>query len=823
MNEEISVNTELPVNEKLSAAKDFTSLVAGMSLEEKASLCSGQDYWHTKPVSRLSIPSVMVADGPHGLRRQISERSGEGIGESRQSTCFPAACAVSCSFDRDLLYEMGQALGRECLDQEVSVILGPGVNIKRSPLCGRNFEYYSEDPFAAGEMASALISGIQSQNIGTSLKHFAANSQEKARMVCDSIIDERALREIYLTGFEIAVKSAEPWTLMASYNLVNGTYASENRKLLTDILRSEWGFKGIVMSDWGAVNIREAALAAGLDLEMPPAGGLNDKRIVDAVRNKILPEEILDASVTGLLEMISKTVRNMRPRAEPYTENNRLAEKIALESSVLLKNNGLLPAKKTQKAALIGAFAKEPRYQGSGSSKINPTKVTSALDAFLDKGIDFAYADGYPLKGGRTDSHLLEKAIEAARDKDVVFIFAGLPDEYESEGFDRTHMDLPESHNRLISEVVKVNPNVAVVLFGGAPFLMPWLSSVRSVLMCYLPGQAAGGAVFDLLYGNASPCGKLAETFPVSLSDNPSYPYFGASKTAEFRESIFVGYRYYDAANKPVLFPFGFGLSYSSFEYKNLALSKTDILDSETVTLTMDVENKGSYDAKETVQIYIRPPVSKIFKAKQELKGFSKISLKKGETGSISVTLDKRSFAYYNTNIRDWHVETGSYTILAGASSRDIRMSEVIHVTSTCGAADIPDYHLNAPEYYSLDSKNPVIPRQQFASVYGGQIPSTIPPHKGNYHLNSTLSDLNSSLIGRIFTRQIHRRFEAQYAQEARDDQRRMMEAMFADMPLRALVNFSGGELRFEAIDGLLLMMNGHLFTGLAAYFKGRR
>lgn len=803
--------------------QNFHDLIKNMTLEEKASLCSGQDFWHTKPISRLNIPGIMVTDGPHGLRKQISQKSKEGIGESRKATCFPTACATACSFDRDLMYEMGQALGEECLDQEVSVILGPGVNIKRSPLCGRNFEYISEDPYVAGEMAAALLSGIQSRNIGTSLKHFAANSQEKARMVCDSIIDERTLREIYLTGFEKAVKLAQPWTLMASYNAVNGTYASESKKLLTDILRTEWGFDGVVMSDWGAVNIREAGLAAGLELEMPPSGGLNDQRIVDAVNNGSLSEDVLDTAVIRLLELINKPLGNERPQQEPYQKNNVLARKLALESAVLLKNEGLLPAHESQRVAVIGAFAKTPRYQGSGSSRINPTQVSNAYDAFIRNGIDFVYADGYRLESDETDAVLLDKAKAAARGKDIVFVFAGLPDEYESEGFDRTHMDLPESHNRLISEIAKVNANVAVILYGGSPFVMPWLSAVQSVLMCYLPGQAAGDAAYDLLFGKAVPCGKLAETFPVFLSDNPSYPYFGAAKTAEYRESIFVGYRYYDAANKNVLFPFGFGLSYSTFTYRNLSLSRTEIVDSDTILVTMDVENTGDFDASEIVQIYVQPPESRIFKAKKELKGFAKIALKKGETGRISINLDKRSFAYFNTNIHDWHVESGVYSILAGASSRDIRLSADVHVTSASEGVVVPDYRLQAPAYYSLEGNNLAIPKQQFEYVYGAKMPAVPTAKKGSYHLNSTLSELAGSFVGRILIKKIHQRFEALYADDPRPDEIRMMNAMFADMPLRALVNFSGGELSFDALDGLILMMNGHLFRGYFSFSKGCR
>ncbi len=802
--------------------KDFRELIGMMTLEEKASLCSGLDYWHTKPIERLNIPGILVTDGPHGIRRQPGESGGAGIGQSREATCFPTACTTACSFDRDLLFEMGEALAMECIDQEVSVLLGPGANIKRSPLCGRNFEYISEDPFVTGELAAAIISGIQSKHIGTSLKHFAANSQEKARMVSNSIVDERALREIYLAGFEKAVKKAAPWTLMSSYNLVNGTYAGENKELLTDILRNEWGFDGVVMSDWGAVNERAAALSAGLELEMPPSGGINDRRIAEAVKNGSLSQDILDMAVLRMMDLIFRTKNNQSSAEQLYEKNNELARRIAVESAVLLKNDGMLPASRKQNIAVIGAFARYTRYQGSGSSKINPTQVSSVYDAFTAGGIPFEYADGYQLSEDETDIELLNHAVSVSQGKDIVFIFAGLPEEFESEGFDRTHINLPASQNNLISEVAGVNPNVAVILFGGSPCAMPWISAVKSVLLCYLPGQAAGQAAYDLLFGKAVPCGKLAETFPVFLSDNPSYPYFGGPKNIEYRESIFVGYRYYDASNKEVLFPFGFGLSYSSFAYRNLTLSSKEILDSDTLSVTLDVENTGDYDAREIVQLYVEPPESKIYKAKKELRGFAKINLAKGETGKVSFTLDKRSFAYFNINIQDWHVESGTYKIHAAASSRDIRLTADVDVTSTAGNVSVPDYHRTAPSYYSLENSSLVIPQQQFEAVYGTKMPVPLPVKRGYYHVNSTLSDIRKSFIGRYFANTIHRRFTAQYSADSSPDEMRMMEAMFEDMPLRGIVNFSGGEIGFASLNGLIKIMNGHLISGIMPFIYGR-
>ena len=802
---------------------NIEEIIKILTLEEKASLCSGMDFWHTKPLQRLNIPNIMVADGPHGLRKQASKSGADGLGNSEKSTCFPTASATACAFDPDLMYEMGQALGEECLDQGISVILGPGANIKRSPGCGRNFEYISEDPFVIGKIAGELILGIQSKHVGTSLKHFAANNQEKARMLCDSVIDERALREIYLSGFEAAVKSAKPWTLMCSYNLLNGIYASEHPRLLTEILRKEWGFEGIVMSDWTAVCNRVKGLAAGLELEMPGSGGENDRFIIEAVKNGSLSEEILDQAVRRLLTLIYKGQNEIVKDPSAYERHNSLARKIALASAVLLKNDGLLPANPGQKAAVLGAFAKEARYQGSGSSRINPAYLSNAVDGFKNMGIDYAYADGYKLSGGTPDEAMIHEAVETARGKEIVFIYAGLPDEYESEGFDRDHMDLPDSHNQLISEVVKVNPNVVVILFCGSPVVMPWLPDVKSVLLSYLSGQAGAEASVDLLYGKSVPCGKLAETFPLCHSDNPSYTQFGDKKSVEYRESIYVGYRYYDAANKKVLFPFGFGLSYSSFVYKNLRLSANEMLDSDPLTVTVDVQNTGNYDAKEIVQIYVQAPKSVIFKAPKELKGFAKIDLKKGETGTVTVQLDHRSFAYYNTNIHDWHVESGIYTILAGASSKDIRLSDDVKITSTRPDAKVPDYSVESPAYYHLESDNLMIPQNQFEAMYGAKMRIIEPVVKGTYNLDSAFFELDHGIAGTFFVRQVHRRFMKKYAADPRSDQSRMFEAQFDDMPVRTLVSFTNGALRFDTLEGLLLIMNGHMCKGLMYLWKNRK
>lgn len=785
-----------------------------LTIEEKASLCSGKDFWHTKPIAGKGIPEVLMTDGPHGLRRQDSDTADIGIGGSAPATCFPTACLTACSFDRDLLLEMGEALGNECREQGVQIVLGPGANMKRSPVCGRNFEYFSEDPFLAGELAAAVIRGIESRGIGTSLKHFAANSQEKARFVNNSVIDERALREIYLSAFERAVKKGKPRTLMCSYNKINGVYSSENKKLLTDILRDEWGYEGAVMSDWGAVNDRVQGVAAGLDLEMPYSGPHNDARIADAVWRGTLPEESLNKAAGRMIDLVLNCPSNQSKSETVYRDSHALAARIVRESAVLLKNEGALPASPDLKAAVIGAFAKEPRYQGSGSSRIHPTELPLPYDAFTGLGVHFDYVPGYIASNGDTSDSMIQEAVTAAEGKDIVFIFAGLPDKYESEGFDRNGMDLPESHNRLITEVAKTNPNTVVILFGGAPVLMPWIGMVKSVLLCYLPGQAGADAIVDLLYGKSAPCGKLAETFPMALEENPSYPNFGFSRQCEYRESIFIGYRYYDTAKRPVLFPFGHGISYSEFLYSDLHLDKPSITNHDSVTVTVRVRNTGSYDAAEIVQFYVKPPESKIFKAEKELKEFSKVFLRAGEEKTVSVTLDERAFSYYNTEIKGWHTESGVYRIIAAASSRDIRLDTGLVITSDQNV-NVPDFRSTAPAYYSLGDYEQGIPKEQFEIVFGSKITDPVIPHKGIFDINSTVSEVSTTWAGRLMKKQINKEMAKAYENAGSENEALMMKAMINDLPLRSIALFSDGKVGFDMIEALILVMNGHLLKGI--------
>jgi len=583
---------------------DIKELISQMTLEEKASLCSGKDFWNLKGIERLGIPSIMVTDGPHGLRKKAGDSSDQiGLSDSVPATCFPTASALAATWNRELIYQVGEALGEECREEKVGVILGPGANIKRSPLCGRNFEYFSEDPYLSGEIAKSHINGVQSQGVGTSLKHYAVNNQEYRRMTIDAIVDERALREIYLAGYEIAVKESQPWTMMCAYNKVNGTYCSEHKYLMDDVLRGEWGYKGLVVTDWGAMNERVKGLTAGIELEMPGVNNGNNAMIVAAVTSGELDEAVLDQAVERILKMIFKTEKTL---SEDYQYNRQshhaLARRVAGEGAVLLKNeNNVLPLPKTAKIALLGQFAKTPRYQGAGSSLMNPTQLDNIYDEMtkLVGEENITFAPGYHAKQNEIDSELIREAVGTAQKADAVVVCVGLPDIFEVEGLDRGHMRLPQSHNALIEAVAKAHSKVVVVLSNGSPVEMPWANQIQAILEGYLGGQAGAGAIADILFGEVNPSGKLAETFPIKLEDNPSYHYFpGGPNTIEYRESIYVGYRYFDTAAADVLFPFGHGLSYTTFEYSDLQLSQRTLTDNETLTVTLTVKNTGDVAGK---------------------------------------------------------------------------------------------------------------------------------------------------------------------------------------------------------------------------------
>ena len=626
-------------------------IIEKMSLEQKAKFVSGFDYWHLEEDKNLGLPKIMVTDGPHGLRKQNTDKkasNGIGLGNSVPATCMPPAATSACSWDEELLKKEGEALGEECLAEQVSVLLGPGTNIKRSPVCGRNFEYFSEDPLLAGKMSAGLINGVQSKGIGTSLKHFACNSQEAFRMVVDEVVDERAMREIYLTAFEIAVKESQPWTIMNSYNRINGVYASQNDWLQNKVLRDEWGFKGVVLTDWGASVDRIPGLQCGTDLEMPSSGTLNTQRIIEAVNNGTLDEAVLNERVDNVVDLIVKS----KPALEgKYTydaeEHHKLSQKIAEGSMVLLKNDeNILPLKDGQKVAIIGEMAKAPRFQGAGSSVINPTKLDNAFEELEKLGVKATYAPGYEKGKDEINSNLVSEAVSNAKQADVAVVFVGLTEEFEGEGYDREATYMPNSHNNLVSEIAKANPNTVVVLAGGSVVEMPWINEVKGLLNSGLAGQAGGAAVANILTGAVNPSGKTAETYPLSFSDNPTYGnYPGGPVVSEHKESVYIGYRYYDSAEKDVLFPFGFGLSYTTFEYSDIKLSASDIKDTDTLKVSFKIKNTGSRDGAEVAELYVADKASTIYRPKKELRAFTKVFLKAGEEKEVTLELGKRALS----------------------------------------------------------------------------------------------------------------------------------------------------------------------------------
>ncbi len=752
---------------------DVKALVSQMTLEEKAGLCSGLDFWHTKPVERLGVPSVMVSDGPHGLRKQDQKADHLGANDSIEAVCMPAACATAASFDRDMIQRMGEAIGDSCQHEELSVVLGPAVNIKRSPLCGRNFEYFSEDPYLAGEMSAAFINGVQSRNVGTSIKHFAANNQEHRRMSSSSNADERTLREIYFPAFEIAVKKAQPWTVMCSYNRINGVYTSENPWLLTDVLRKEWGFEGYVVSDWGAVSDRVAGVAAGLDLEMPASGGINDRKIVEAVRTGKLDEKVVDQACERILNINYKYLENAKPDTVWDKEAQHLqAAEIAADCMVLLKNDGILPLSREDDVAFIGEFAAFPRFQGGGSSHIHCFKTTSALQAA--EGMKVTYARGYIVAKDEASDEMIAEAVKAAKAAKVAVVFAGLPDSYESEGYDRTHMAMPACQNKLIEAVAEANPNTVVVLHNGSPVEMPWIGKVKGVLEAYLGGQAVGLATVRVLYGDVNPSGHLAESFPVKLSDNPSYLFYGGeADEADYREGVFIGYRYYDKKDMEVLFPFGYGLSYTTFEYSNLRLSADEITDKDTLTVTVTVKNTGKRAGKTVVQLYVGDKESTVLRPVRELKEFAKVELQSGESKDVTFTLCKRAFAYWNEQLHDWHVESGEFTIEVGQSSREIDVSATVTVNST----------VELPRHYTMDSI--------FMDVM------TDPRAK------EVLKPMLDSIMKALTPNADDQSAQAQEAITAE-----MSMAMLNYMPLRGAMSFGGGVITIEMMQDLLDTLN---------------
>ncbi len=753
---------------------DVKAIVSQMTLEEKAALCSGKDFWNLETPTRLGIPSVMVSDGPCGIRKQADAADHLGLNASVPATSYPTGSCMACSFDRDLFRDSGVTLGHACQAEQLSVLLGPAANIKRSPLCGRNFEYLSEDPYLTGELAASYIDGVQSQNVGVSLKHFAANNQEYHRMSSDSVVDERTLREIYLAGFETAVRRSKPWTVMCSYNRVNGTYASENKRLLTDILRDEWGFDGYVVSDWGATTAdRVKCLEAGMDLEMPGKNAANDKQLVEAVKNGTMDEKVLDTAVERILTVVLKYLDNKKPDTViDFEADHEKARKIAAESMVLLKNDGILPLKKDAKIAFIGEFARTPRFQGGGSSNVNAYKVTSALEAAEQTGLSVAFAPGYAIQTSEPDAAMLAEAAETAKNADVAVVFVGITDAMESEGFDRRTLSMPKNHEALVDAVSKAQKNTVVVVMCGGCITMPWLDDVRGVLYAYLGGEAVGPATLDLLFGDVNPSGKLAESFPKRLEDNPSYLYYlgDEQNKTEYREGVFVGYRYYDKKNMDVLFPFGYGLSYTTFEYSDLKLDKSSMLDTDTLQVTVKIKNTGTVKGKEIVQLYVGMPASRTIRPTKELKGFEKVALEPGEEKTVSFSLSKRAFAYYRTDIADWYVESGEYTIMAAKSSRDIACTAAVQIESTT------------------------------------QI-------KRVYTMNSTVEEILEHPVGRAYIEKMIASTglmpaEGSEGPDLGDGTAEMMETMMREMPLRSLIAFGGANVPEGLGETLLNQLN---------------
>lgn len=751
-------------------------LVSKMTLEEKASLCSGLDFWNTKGIERLGIPSVMVSDGPHGLRKQEEAADHLGMNESIKAVCFPAGCAVAASFDRETAKLLGETLGTECQAENISTILGPAMNIKRSPLCGRNFEYYSEDPLVSSEMASAYIQGVQSRHVGTSPKHFLANNQEFHRMTSDSVMDERTLREIYMASFEGMVKQAKPWTIMNSYNKLNGTYLCENKEMLTDVLRKEWGFDGYVMTDWGAMNERVQALLAGCNLEMPSSGGSTDKEIAAAVKNRTLEEAVLDSSCEEFLEIIFRYIENRDTDAVFNLEKDHaVAQKIEEESIVLLKNEDkILPLKEDCKAAFIGKYAAKPRYQGGGSSHINSFKVKSAWETVKDNG-SVIYAQGYDDREDVTDEELLTEAVRVAKQAEAAVIFAGLPDNFESEGYDRKHLRMPDCQNRLIEEVSAVQPNTIVILHNGAPVEMPWIDKVKAVLEVYLGGQAVGSAAVNILYGKTNPSGRLPETFPLRLEDTPCYLFYGGENDrSEYREGVFVGYRYYTSKNMPVLFPFGYGLSYTDFTYTNLQISNVKIQDNEILTVKVDVTNTGNCKGKEVIQLYVSAKEGSVIRPIRELRAFKKISLNPGETKTVVLELDERAFSYWNTEIHDWFMESGSYEIQIGKSAQEILLKKEVQVRTG----------RKLPRSYTLNSTLGEVMKDEQGQRLLGEVLGYTAGQAEDMDAITAKSEDGSQMMNQ-----------------------EMLEAMMGGMPLRQMMSFIPG-IKKENLTELIKMLN---------------
>lgn len=803
-----------------SVTAEARKILLRLSIKQRATLCSGKDFWNLQGLPQHDLPSIMVTDGPHGLRKQRDSSDHLGLLDSVPAVCFPSAAGLASSWSRELLLEVGEALGEECLQERVSVLLGPGVNIKRSPLCGRNFEYFSEDPYLSGQIGSAWVNGVQSQGIGTSLKHYAVNNQESHRMVVDTIVDERTLREIYLPAFETVVKKSQPWTVMCSYNLLNGCYLSDNKHLLTDILKDEWGHTGLVVTDWGASNDRVKGIAAGLELDMPGNNAAFVPGIVAAVESGELTEDALDAATIRVIELIlrSKPALNTTVRYS-NEEHHQLAQRAAEQSCVLLKNeNKTLPLTTKGEITVIGALAKNPRYQGAGSSQVTPTRLETPLEEItklLGERARVNYAAGYSLDEQRPNEAYIQEAMDFAARSDQVILIVGLPEIYESEGFDREHLHLPPGQLALIECLTKITDRLIIVLQNGAPVEMPFANKVGAILEAYLGGQAGGAALARILFGQVNPSGKLAETFPLALEDTPCCEWFpGEPRQVQYREGIWVGYRYYNAAGIPVLFPFGHGLSYTSFEYSDLRIefiggSELDfqnegIGDHHGISVYCRIENTGDVAGYETIQLYVGNPIGAVHRPEYELREFTKIWLEPGASKEVELNLGRRAFTFWDTKSSSWQLEAGEYKISLGSSSTDLRAWASLPIKSLDQIAStetvLEGYF--TPAYRAFCGTS-------FSALLGQEIPESIPVKP--FHHNSTLGEISETLVGWLLVKLIHRKAIKEIG--GGEKERRIIDAMIMEMPVRNLLMLSQGRIPIKFIDVLIHILNKNILT----------
>ncbi len=785
-------------------------IIKQMTLEEKCYLFSGKDFWQTRSVERLGVPSMTLSDGPHGIRKQEGAGDQLGLNGSLPATCYPTAATIANSWDTALGEEIGEHLGTEAASQGVGTLLGPGLNIKRSPFCGRNFEYFSEDPYLAGKMAASYIRGIQKNGVAACPKHFAANSQELRRMASDSVMDERTLREIYLTGFEIAVKEGRARSIMSAYNRINGVYANENEHLLQEILRDEWGFDGFVVSDWGASNDHTEGVRAGSHLEMPTTGGDSDLELIEAVKSGRFSQELLDQRVDELLDVILSVTKSIKPlEGKPFDveKHHAMAAKASEQSIVLLKNeNNILPLKKGAKVAVIGEFAQKARYQGAGSSVVNPTRLDNAMDVIKNFDLDVAgFEAGYP-RSGKGDPAMQARAVELAKKADIVLLYIGLDEISESEGLDRSHMRLPQSQIDLIEAVAAVNPSVVAVMSAGSAVEMPWLPKCKALVHGYLCGQAGASSVLKVITGQVNPSGKLAESYPMKYEDVSSAPYFPAKeRTAEYREGLYVGYRYFETANVPVLFPFGFGLSYTTFEYSDLTVTGKEA--------TFTLKNTGKMDGAEVAQLYVSKPDGDVFRPAKELKGFTKVFLKAGESRQVTIPLDDKAFRYFNVKTNRFETEGGAWTVMIGASCADIRLSGTVSVKGTQAAS--PYDKAKFARYFSGDIKS--VSDAEFEALLGRPIPDG--------HWSGTL-DMNDAICQLYYAkswiaRKVYKIMTNMLNKSIQKGEPDLNITFIYNMPFRGIAKMAGGMCTMEMAEGILTIVNGHFFKGLGAVIGG--